>query len=60
MPEKKKKKARPPMPRHSEETPVHSLLGKAFGRLGMERSPAYPGDKKDKNLNQEMEKEKEE
>ena len=61
LPDKKKKKekARPPMPGHSEESPAHSLLGRAFGRLGMERSPAYPGDKKDQNLNKEFEKEKE-
>lgn len=45
-----KKKAQPPLPKHSEESAAHRILGRAFGRMGHERSPAYPGDKKDKNL----------
>ena len=52
-PEKKSKKKGPPLPGYSEETPVHRLLGRAFAKLGHERAPAYPGDKKDENLAKE-------
>lgn len=45
----RKKKAQPPLPKHSEESAAHRILGRAFGRMGHERSPAYPGGKKDEN-----------
>ena len=33
---------------------IHNrILGRAFAKLGNERSPAYPGDKKDQNLAKE-------
>ena len=48
-----RKRPTPPMPGHSEETGAHRLLGRAFAKLGHERAPAYPGDKKDQNLTKE-------
>ena len=41
------------MPGHSGESAAHRVLGRAFGKIGHERAPAYPGDKKDSNLGKE-------
>ncbi len=49
----RKRKPTPPMPGHSGESSAHRVLGRAFGKIGHERAPAYPGDKKDSNLGKE-------
>ncbi len=49
----RRKKPAPPMPGHSEESAAHRIIGRAFAKFGQERAPAYPGDKKDRNLGQE-------
>ncbi len=49
----RRKKPEPPMPSYSEESKAYRLFGRAFAKLGHERAPAYPGDKKDQNLGQE-------
>ena len=49
----RKRKPTPPMPGHSDESAAHRILGRAFGKIGHERAPAYPGDKKDSNLGKE-------
>ncbi|HJP13387.1 MAG TPA: hypothetical protein QF533_03425 [Nitrospinota bacterium] len=49
----RRKKPAPLMPGHSEETAAHRIFGRAFAKLGHERAPAYPGDKKDQNLGKE-------
>lgn len=50
---RRRKRPEPPLPGYSDESPAHRLLGRAFAKLGHERAPAYPGDKKDQNLTRE-------